>query len=93
MSLTDDICSVTYVRRHAAELLTQINETRHPVVITRHGHPIGVLQDPASYRRMHSALNMLRVVQQGEEQVRAGRTLPQSKVFAKVKSRLKGRSA
>ncbi len=93
LSLTDDVCSVTYARFHAAELLARINETRHPIILTRHGQPVGVLQDPASYRRMRNALNMLKVVQQGDEQVRAGRTLPQPKVFAEVKSRLKRRGA
>jgi prevent-host-death family protein len=92
MSLQKDIRPVTYLKSRAADLLAQVNETRRPVVITQNGEPKGVLQDPATYERTRAALGMLKLLAQGEEDVRAGRTLPQREVFRAARRRLAERS-
>jgi len=91
MSLKEDIRPVTYLKSHAADLLAQINETRRPVVITQNGEPRGVLQDPESYERMRRAIGLLKLLAQGEDDIRAGRALRQEAVFASTKRRLASR--
>jgi len=89
MSIKEDIRPITYLKTRTADLLAQINETQRPVVITQNGVARGVLQDPESYERMRRAVGMLKLLAQGEEDVRAGRTVPQNRLFGQLRKRLK----
>lgn len=81
MSLKENIRPVEALKARADEVLAQIAQTRRPVVLTQNGEPKGVLQDVESYERTCRAIALLKLVAQGEEDVRAGRTIPQEKVF------------
>lgn len=91
MNLTDDIQPVTYLKSHAAQLLEQINETHRPVIITQNGIARAILQDPQSYESMCNALTMLKLLVQGEADVRASRHVDQDEFFARVERRLDSR--
>ena len=91
MSLKEDIRPITYLKNRTADLLEQVNQTRRPVVITQNGEPRGVLQDPDSYERMRRAIGLLKLIAQGEEDIRSGRTLPQHEVFAHLRKQLRAR--
>ncbi len=91
MHIVDDIKPVTYLKSKAAELLKQINTTRRPVIITQNGEPRAVLQDPKSYEDMRNAIGLLKLISQGESDVRNGRTKPQEKVFEDIESSLKAK--
>ena len=84
MNISTDIKSVTYLKSKAADLLKQINETGRPVVITQNGEPRAVLQDPKSYDNMRNAIGILKLLSQGEEDIKNGRSKPQSNVFARI---------
>jgi len=88
MSLKEDIRPITFLKARAAELLAQVNETQRPVVITQNGVARGVLQDPESYERLRRAVGLLKLLTQGEEDVRAGRTVPQDRLFGQIRKRL-----
>jgi prevent-host-death family protein len=88
MKLVDDIQPVTYLKSHAADLLQQVNETRRPVVITQHGQARAVLQDPRSFDEMRAAIALLKLMVQGEEDLRAGRVIAQDEVFAGIAAQL-----
>jgi prevent-host-death family protein len=89
MKITEDIRPVTYLKSRAADILAQINETHRPVIITQNGEPRGVLQDPDSYERMKAAIGLMKLIAQGEEDVRFGRTSEQEEVFKRIGSKLK----
>ncbi|MCX6995752.1 MAG: type II toxin-antitoxin system Phd/YefM family antitoxin [Kiritimatiellaeota bacterium] len=82
MKIKEDIRPVTYLKSKAADLLTQINTTHRPVVITQNGAARAVLQDPESYEQMRRAVGLLKLVAQGEADVQAGRTMAADKVLA-----------
>ena len=84
MSLEEDIRPITYLKTRAADLLKQVNETHRPVVITQNGEPKAVLQDPQSYESMRNALGLMKLVSQGEEDIRKGRVRSQEQVFAGI---------
>lgn len=88
MGLRKDIRPVTYLKTRAAELLSQVNESRHPIVITQNGEAKAVLQDPESYESMRSALLMMKLLAQGEADSRAGRVTSQDRVFADLRKML-----
>jgi prevent-host-death family protein len=88
MNIVDDIKPVTYLKSKAADLLNQINETQRPVIITQNGEPRAVLQDPKSYENMRNAIGILKLVSQGEADIRCGRTKPQEKMFDEIEATL-----
>ncbi|MBW2185477.1 MAG: type II toxin-antitoxin system Phd/YefM family antitoxin [Deltaproteobacteria bacterium] len=81
MNITNDIKPVTYFKSHAAAMLKQVNETHRPVVITQNGEAKAVLQDPESYENMRNAIGLLKLLSQGETDVRDGEVIAQSDVF------------
>ncbi len=88
MNIKNDIRPVTYLKSRAADLLKQINETHRPVIITQNGEPKAVLQDPQSYEKMRNAIGILKLISQGETDVRKGKTMSQDKVFEDIEKTL-----
>jgi prevent-host-death family protein len=89
MNISKDIRPITYLKSKAAELLKQINETHRPVVITQNGEPRAILQDPESYENMRNAIGILKLISQGEEDVRNGKSKSQQDVFREMERFLK----
>ena len=89
MNITKDIRPVTYLKSRAAELLNQINETQRPVIITQNGEPRAVLQDPISYENMRNAIGILKLISQGEADIRDGKVKSQEDVFKDIEGALK----
>ena len=88
MNITNDIKSISYLKSRAADLLSQINETHRPVIITQNGEPRAILQDPESYENMRNAIGLLKLISQGESDVRNGRVKPQDEVFNDIEKLL-----
>ena len=84
MNITNDIKPVTYLKSRAADLLKQINETHRPVIITQNGEPRAVLQDPQSYENMRNAIGILKLISQGESDIRKGKTMTQNEAFENI---------
>ena len=89
MNISKDIKSVTYLKSRAADLLKQINETHRPVIITQNGEPKAVLQDPKSFEQMRNTIGLLKLLVQGEEDIKKGRSKTQEEVFGKIENLLK----
>jgi prevent-host-death family protein len=91
MNITYDIKPVTYLKSRAADLLNQINETHRPVIITQNGEPRAILQDPKSYENMRNAIGILKLLSQGEADIRNGQTKLQEDVFKEIEDVFKER--
>ena len=89
MNIQSDIKSVSYLKSRAADILKQINDTHRPVIITQNGEPRAVLQDPESYENMRNAIGILKLLSQGEDDVKNGRCRTQDEVFAAIESKIK----
>ena len=89
MSMKKDIRPITYLKVNAADLLNQVNETQRPVIITQNGEPRAVLQDPKSYEDMRSALGLLKLIAQGEDEIRKGEFKSQDEVFDRIGKAIK----
>jgi prevent-host-death family protein len=86
MNISKDIKPVTYLKSRAADLLKQINDTHRPVIITQNGEPRAVLQDPKSYEDMRNAIGILKLISQGEEEIKDGKSKPQEEVFKNIEN-------
>ena len=72
------------MKTKASDLISQVNETRRPVVITQNGEPKAVIQDPQSYEEMKNTIGLLKLISQGEEDIRNGRIESQDNVFSSI---------
>ena len=91
MNITNEIKPITYLKSRAADLLNQINETHRPVIITQNGAPRAVLQDPESYENMRNAIGILKLISQGEDDIKNDNVKSQEEVFANLEARLKAK--
>ena len=90
MKMREDIRPVTYLKSRAADLLNQLNKTHRPVVITQNGEARAVIQDPESYERTKTAVAFLKLLVQGEEDIRAEKTYGQDELFDRLAGKLNG---
>jgi len=89
MNIQSDIKSVSYLKSRAADILKQINDTHRPVIITQNGEPRAVLQDPESFENMRNAIGILKLLSQGEDDLKSGKCRTQDEVFATIESKIK----
>ncbi|MDP2606172.1 MAG: type II toxin-antitoxin system Phd/YefM family antitoxin [Deltaproteobacteria bacterium] len=73
---SEDIRSVTDLKRNTKEILSQVHRTKRPVVLTVNGKADAVLMDTKTYERHLKAANMARLLASGEDDIAAGRTRP-----------------
>jgi prevent-host-death family protein len=76
LSLSEDIRSVTGLKRKTKEILSQVHRTKRPVVLTVNGKADAVLLDTKTYEKHLQASNMARLLARAEDDVEAGRTRP-----------------
>jgi prevent-host-death family protein len=74
LSLSQDIRSVTDLKRYTKQVLARAHETGRPVVLTVNGRANAVLLDAASFERYYSAANLAKLLAPAEEDIREGRT-------------------
>ena len=65
-------------------MLSELRETQQPYVITQNGEAAAVLVNPDEYDRMIEAIELLKLVQQGESDISKNKTL----TVAQVRKRL-----
>jgi prevent-host-death family protein len=67
MNLTQDIHSLTDLKRNTPEFLRQLKATGRPVVLTINGKAELVVQDAASYQRLFELAERLETIQAVKE--------------------------
>ncbi len=90
MNISTDIRSITYLKSKTADMLDQVNETRRPVIITQNGEPKAILIDPQSYQQMRNAIGLLKLLSQGEDDIKKERIKSNDDVFEHLDQLLNG---
>ncbi len=73
LSITEDIRSITDLKRNTNSVLNQIRKTKRPVVLTVNGKAEAVILDAKEYEKITHAFNLLKLLVAAEEDIRAGR--------------------
>ena len=89
MKLKEDIKPISYIKTNAANVLKTINDNHRPVIITQNGEAKGVFLDTETYEDMRSALGLLKVVSQAEENIAENKLVKHNQVFEKIEKKLK----
>ncbi|WP_319577715.1 type II toxin-antitoxin system Phd/YefM family antitoxin [uncultured Desulfobacter sp.] len=70
LSITEDIRSITDLKRNTNSILEQINRTKRPVILTVNGKAEAVLLGANEYEKIASAFNLLKLLIPGEEDIK-----------------------
>jgi prevent-host-death family protein len=76
INLTEDIRSVTDLKRNTRKILDQIHQNGRPVIVTVNGKADAVLMDAKTYEKHLRASNMSRLLAQSEKDIASKRTRP-----------------
>jgi len=75
---------VTTLKRQATELLSDVERSREPILITQHGLPSAYLVDVETYELMQRRVKLLEGIARGEKAIEEGRAVS----HAQAKQRL-----
>ncbi len=64
---------VTTLKRHATEILSDIERDKEPILITQHGLPSAYLLDVQTFQLMQRRMSILEGIARGEQAVSEGR--------------------
>ncbi len=73
ISITEDIRSITDLKRNTNSVLDQIHKTKRPVILTVNGKAEAVLIDAKEYEKTTNAFNLLKLLVSAEEELKEGR--------------------
>jgi prevent-host-death family protein len=85
VDLTEDIRSVTDLKRHTREILDHVHATGRPVVLTVNGRADSVILDAAVYQKHLQASNLARLLAPAEAEAAEGRTRSASDFISEFK--------
>ena len=66
---------VTTLKRQATQLLSELEKSKEPILITQHGLPSAYLVDVDSYETLQRRMSLLEGIARGEKAIEEGRVL------------------
>ena len=85
ISITEDIRSITDLKRNTNAVLDQIHKTKRPVILTVNGKAEAVLVDAKEYEKITNAFNLLKLLAPAEDDVKEGRFTDVKEFFQEFK--------
>lgn len=85
INITEDIRSITELKRNANSVLAQIHKTKRPVILTVNGKAEAVLVDAKEYEKIINAFNLLKFLAPAEEDIKGGRYTEAKEFFQEFK--------
>lgn len=82
MKLSSQIKPISYLKSHTAQIVTELSESRQPLVITQNGEATMVVIDIKSYEERENTLALLKVLAMGNHEIAQGEFRDAEDVFA-----------
>jgi len=76
MNLTEDIRSVTDLKRHTKDILSHVHQTKRPIILTVNGKADAILIDAKTYEKHLEASNLSKFLLPAEQDVVSKRVRP-----------------
>ena len=80
---------VTTLKRQATKILSELHESKEPVLITEYGQPSAYLVDVQDYEMMQRRMKILEGLSRGETAILEGRVYTQTQAEKKLSRWLK----
>jgi prevent-host-death family protein len=91
MLLQESIKPISYVKAHAADIISDMTTTRTPIIITQNGEAKAVLQDIASYEEIQESLALLKILALSQKDIEEGQVESAETVFADLREEIRAR--
>lgn len=88
MNLATDIRPISYLKAKTADALAYVNDSHRPLIITQNGEAKAVIQDIESYQNMKNAIALLKVLAEGENDIKNGCFEAQESFFENIEKKL-----
>ena len=75
---------VTTLKRQATKILSELQESKEPVLITEHGKPSAYLVDFEDFESLQRRMQILEGIARGESAALEGRTLSHAEARTKM---------
>ncbi len=89
LSITEDIKSVSDLKKKTSEIFKQMHRTGRPIIVTVNGKPDAVLLDVEVFEKKLKSLNLAALLAEAETEVKKGRTRPARDFLKEFKQRAK----
>lgn len=76
---------VTTLKRQATRILSELHESRDPILITEHGKPSAYLVDVAVFELMQDRMQILEGIARGERAILSNHTCSHAEAKRKMK--------
>jgi len=86
LQISEDIRPISELKSRGSEIVTQVIETRRPVVLTRHGRGVAVMLSVDDYESLFQAAQrgaLVEALREGERDFAAGRVLTHEEMRAR----------
>lgn len=80
---------VTTLKRQATELLSELERSKEPILITQHGVPSAYLVDVETYETLQRRMSLLEGIARGEKAMEDGRSLSDARARQRMARWLK----
>lgn len=80
---------VTTLKRHATELLSDLERDKEPILITQHGLPAAYMVDVETFEFQQRRMSILEGIARGEKALAEGRTMTHEEVERRLAKWLK----
>ena len=80
---------VTTLKRQATRILSDLHESKEPVLITEYGLPSAYLLDVEDYEHLMSRMSILEGIARGEQAIKEGRTFTNTQAKDRLSKWLK----
>jgi len=87
MRYSSQIKPISYVKANAADVISQLEQSQQPLVITQNGEAKAVLQDIKSYEQTQETLALLKILALGNQQLASGEVKPFDDVVKRLKTK------
>ena len=89
VSITEDIKTVSDLKKKTNEIFKQMHRTGRPIIVTVNGKPDAVLIDAEVFEKKLKALNLGMLLVEAETAVKEGRTRPARDFLKELKKSAK----
>ncbi len=87
ISIAADIEAVSSVKSRIPEVFEEAQKTSRPKIITQNGKAIGVMSDIGSYEAIIRKINLLKLINEGEESTVNGEMITIAALKKKMKEK------
>ena len=84
MKFSTQVKPISYLKSHAAAIVTDISENLQPMLITQNGEAKLVVMDVKSYEEQEETLALLKILALGNREIEQGKFRDVEDVFAEL---------